>query len=229
MITLKRFFSCKQSAVPNTFEGVFYFSFEPYYAQGYVVESIDPPPTGFAEILDSSLNVVGYLAIGAAAGNYEIIVRAGNFGGTYTEYLLEFEFTGDCAAEQQIDCCDDNVTIKWLGVEGAIKQWSFPGVRNFKYNLGDANTFKNANRQLQYSERKNIYAGKRVSTAFIELEQREFLEELSYCIQAWEYDGTTHTPIAIANDSFPEYSSKDKFFELSVQYVFAAEKIVQTQ
>lgn len=230
MITLKRFFSCDESAVPNTFQGYFPFSLDPYYAPGWLCEAADAPPTGFIELVDANDVLYGYAVIGATTGSYEITIQAANFGGSYTQFLLQFELGTECAVEQEIDCCDDSVTLKWLGVEGGIKQWSFPGVRFFKNTLGDANTFKNNSRQIQYSERKNIYAGKRVTTGDIELEQRNFLEELSESIQAWEVneDGE-NIPILIANDSFPEYSSKDKYFDLAVQFIYATEKQIQTQ
>lgn len=230
MTTLKHFFSCEESASPNTFQGYFPFSLDPYFAQNWLCEAVDSPPTGFIELLDSNGVLYGYTVIGAAAGTYNITIQAANFGGEYTQFNLEFVLQGECAVEQEIECCDESTTIKWLGVEGGIKQWSFPGVRFFKNTLGDANTFKNNSRQIQYSERKNIYAGKRVTSGDIELEQRNFLEELSETIQAWEVneDGE-NIPILIANDSFPEYSSRDKFFDLGVQFIYATEKQIQTQ
>ena len=230
MITLKHFFSCEESATPNTFQGYFPFSLDPYFAPGWICEAADAPPTGFIELLDANGNLYGYTVIGAAAGTYNITIQAANFGGTYTQFNLEFVLQGECAVEQEIECCDESTTLKWLGVEGGIKGWSFTGVRFFKNNLGDANTFKNNDRQLQYSEKKNIYSAKRVTSGDIELEQRIFLEELAETIQAWEVDSDgNNIPILIANDAFPEYSSKDKFFDLSVQYIYAEERPRQTQ
>lgn len=229
MTVLKRFFSCQAAASPGTFQGYFPFSFEPYYGTGYFCEAVDSPPSGFIELLDVNGSLYGYTVIGAAAGTYEIIVQAAPFGGTYTQFLLQFELTGECATEEEIDCCDTNVELRWLGKEGGIKQWSFPGVRNFKNNIGDANTFKNSSKQLQYSERKDIYSAKRVTTGSISLSQRQFIEEIAESIQAWEVNGETFTPIVVANESFPEYSSTDKFFDLAVQYVFAEEIRIQTQ
>lgn len=229
MTTLKRFFSCEESATPNTYQGYFPFSFDAYYSPGWVCNAVDAAPTGFIELLDSAGNLYGYTVIGAAAGVYEITIEAGNFGGSYTQFSLEFTLQNSCATEQDIDCCDDNVTIKWLGREGAIKQWSFPGVREFDMKVGDAITFKNNSRQLQYAERKDIYTGKRITTGSITQEQVDFLDEVKYAIQVWEYDGTDYIPIVLSNDSFFKYKSTDKFFDISLQYVISEEIIMQSQ
>jgi len=228
VITLKKFFSCEESGTPNTYQGYFTFDFSPYYSPGWVCESVTAAPTGFTEVTDFSGNLIGYTVIGAAAGVHEIIIQAGNFGGSYTEYLLEFTFQSSCGTEQDIECCSDSVTLKWLGVEGAIKQWVFPGVREFEIKTGDANTFKNSSKQIQYSERKDIYTGKRISIGNVTQDQLDFISECKYAIQVWEFDGTDYTPILVNNDSFFKYKTTDKFFDVSIQYILSDEIQVQT-
>ena len=90
MTTLKKFFSCEESASPNTYQGYFPFSFEAYYSPGYLCESVTAAPTGFIELVDANDVLYGYTVIGAAAGTYNITIQAGNFGGSYTQYNLEF-------------------------------------------------------------------------------------------------------------------------------------------
>ena len=70
-------------------------------------------------------------------------------------------------------------------------------------------------------KRKNVYTGKRVTTGDITKEQADYLDELKYSIQAWEWDGTTATPIMLVNDSFSKYKSTDKFFDVSAQYIIS--------
>ena len=222
MTTLKSFLSCDGM-------GLFTFSFEPYYGSSWICEAPDAPPTGFQEILDANNVLRGYTLTNVADGTYSIQVNAAAFGGTYEGYLLEF-IVGDCDTMQDVGCCNtDAVTIRWLGREGAIKEWYFNGVKEYEVEVGEANTFKNTSRQLQYSQRKDIYNGKMVSTKSISRAQVDFLDELKYSIQAWEWDGTTATAITLNNDSFFKYKSRDKLFDLSIRYVIAEEVIVQTQ
>lgn len=229
MITLKHFFSCEESASPNTFQGYFPFSLDPYFAPGWICEAVDAPPTGFIELVDANDVLYGYTVIGAAAGTYNITIQAANFGGTYTQYNLEFVLGNPCATEQDTGCCsDDHATIRWLGREGGLKQWTFSGVREYDVRVGDANTFKNNSFESQYSQRKNIYSGKAVSTRFITKAQVDFLDELRYSIQAWELIDDVWTPILLDNDSFFKYTSKEKRFDLKFKYIFAKEIIMQT-
>jgi len=229
MTILKKFISCDRAANPNTWQGYFTFSLEPYYAPGWLCEAAEPPPVGFIELLTASGRLYGYTVIGAATGSYEIVIQAANFGGTYTQFILQFELGNDCPVEQVVCCNDSAVTIKWLGRESGIKQWVFSGVKEYSVRVGDANTFKNSNRQLQYSERKNIYNAKVITTGSITKAQSDFLDELKYSIQAWEVDGTTETPILINNDSFDKYKSNTKFYDISLAYVISEEVQVQTQ
>lgn len=230
MTTLKRFFSCEESATPNTYQGYFPFSFDAYYSPGWVCNAVDAAPTGFIELLDANGNLYGYTVIGAAAGVYNITIEAGNFGGSYTQYNLEFTLQSSCAAEQNIGCCaTDNAVISWLGREGGIKQWNFPGVREYNIEVGDANTFKNSSYQTQYSQRKDIFTGKSVSTGNISREQVDFLDELRYSIQAWELVDGEWVSILLDNGSFFKYKTRDKLFDLTFRYVISEEIIMQTQ
>lgn len=229
METLKRFFSCTTTVNPLTFQGTFVFDLSPYFAPGWTCEAVDAAPANFFELLDAQGNLYGYTVLGAVAGVYEITIQAANLGGTYTQFLLEFTLQSSCAEEQEIECCDDNVELRWLGREGGIKQWSFPGVREFDIKIGDANTFKNNNRQIQYSERKDVYSGKRISTGSITKEQADFLDEVKYSIQVWENVDDEWIPILVNNDSFFKYKSTEKFYDISIQYIKAEEIIVQSQ
>lgn len=219
---LKRYKSC-------TGGGVFVFDLSPYM-NPFSVEAVDAAPAGFTEIINELTgNLQGYFVSGAANGDYSITIQGAPEGGSYTQFELEFEFSSACATEQEVCCSDDEVIIRWLGREGGIKEWNFTGVREFDVRVGDALTFKNSDFQLQYSQRKDIYSGKRISVSELTREQADFLDEIKYSIQAWEWDGETATPILVDNDSFFKYKSTQKFFEVGLQYVFSEELIMQTQ
>jgi len=227
METLKRYRGCGTDV-----EQTFVFDLSPYFSQGWICEGVTPYPSGFAEILDGNGNVYGFfVAAGPPAQEYEVQIKAKSLpADDWTYFLLEFDLTDtECVTEVNTTCCDEAITLRWLGREGGIKQWNFPGVREYNIEVGDANTFKNGSRQMQYSERKNIYTGKRITTKNIDRDYVDFLDELRYSIQVWEVDGTNVIPVVLVNDSFNKYKSTDKFFDISISYTIATEIIMQTQ
>lgn len=224
METLKRYRACGTST-----KLYFTFTLDPYFAPNWYAEAVTGA-SGFTQ-LNSGGSLYGYVVeIGAAEIVHEIEIRAREGdGGDWTHFILEFDLTLPCTTEQEVCCTDESVTIRWLGREGGIKQWTFTGVKTFDVRVGDANKFKNNNLQAQYSQRSNIYYGKVITSGSISKVQSDFLDELKYSIQAWEVDGTTVLPILINNESFDKYKSTQKFYDTSLAYIAAEEVRIQTQ
>lgn len=205
----------------------------------YLEEPGDVP--AFVTVITSGLNFDSVIAIsiatGATAGTYTIPIGVQDIhNGTVIEHaLIVIEITEDCIQEQEL-CCTDGVGIRWLSKAGGIKEWVFPGVREFEVRVGDAITFKNTSLQKRYSERKDIYTGKTVNTKRITQAQYDFLTELKYAIQAWEIvrgelangdETVDYIPILIDNDSFSTYTSRTKIFEFGLTYILAEETQMQ--
>ena len=211
-----------------------YFDLSPFYANWWA-EVVGSLPTGIDSLQDAdTASVVGFsvdystLATGINTVTIEGFEQT-SAGDSIGQFTLVFEKAATCSSEQTVTCCGGAINLRWLGREGAIKEWVFPGVREYDVRIGDANTFKNSDYQLQYSERKDIYTGKSISTGNISKAQADFLDELRYSIQVWEWDGTTATPIVVNNDSFFKYRSKDKLYDITIRYVVAEQIQVQTQ
>jgi len=210
----------------------FYFDVSPYSVNAWC-ELTSSLPGGIFEILDPFTG--GTVGFSAAAnlqdGEYSvtIAVREAVFtGDIITSLDIYFTKTSACAVEVET-CCDDNeIVIRWLGREGAIKEWAFTGVKEWDIKVGDANTYKTQDLSLQYSQRKDIYTGKKITTGDITQEVVDFLDELRYSLQAWEWNGESAAPIVIVNDSFFKYTSRQKFFDVSIAYVVASEIQIQT-
>lgn len=219
---LKNYLICDNTPTTTTFD------LSPYM-NAFAVEPLDVAPTGFTELYDSIGRLYGYqVAASALNTTYSLDIQAAPAGGSYTTFTLNFDLTVECYTEVESCCKDGDIGIRWLSREGAIKEWNFTGVRSYDIRVGDANSFKNQNLQVQYSQRKDIYTGKIITTGNITKEVADFLDELKYSIQAWEWDGETATPIFINNDSFQKYKSTTKFYDVSLQYAIAQEIIVQT-
>ncbi len=226
--TLKNIQICDVTHHPGYTES-YYFTLSPYWVNWYasVVGSL---PVGITAVTNP-LNgcVIGFVVDELLVSGATQIVTIDGFRDT-GEGLGQFEigFTkGDCVSEIET-CCDDGVYLRWLSDNGGIMQWVFSGVREFEIRVGDALTFKNADNEIQYSQRKNIYSGARVTSGNITQEQFYFISQSKICIQAWEYDGS-NSPILIDNDSFKLFKNTDKFFDASIQYINAREQNTQTQ
>lgn len=207
-----------------------------YLSVNWWVEVLtDPFPPQMNATLDiihnySAVSINTIPAGGIGARTLTIEVRDGDGGTVLATYDIVIDVVAVCIEEIEA-CCDEAVYLRWLSPTGGIREWPFPGIREFEIRVGDALTFKNSNLQIQYSERKNIYSGKRVTSGNITRNVYDYLTSLKVAIQAWEYNPSTEvlTPILVDNESFPTYTSKQKFYEFAVNYIIAAESIIQTQ
>jgi hypothetical protein len=214
---------------------IHYFDLSPFYANWWasVVGSL---PTGISAAEDAITgSTVGFLVDYSALATGTNTVTIEGFeqestGDSLGKFTLVFE-KNSCTTEVEVCCAIGYVSLAWLSINGGIKQWPFPGVREFNIKVGEANTFKDSSYQVQYSERKNVYTGKRVTSDSISQEQVDFLDDLRYSIQAWEINQDTkvRTAILLDNESFRKYESREKFFDVSIQYVIAQQILVQTQ
>ena len=208
----------------------FYFDLSPYWLNWYA-SLVSSLPTGIVEATDGVTgSTIGFGVQNTFTGTGTVTIE-GFKEISSGESLGEFElvFTRSCRSEQEITCCDEQIEIRWLGIEGGIKSFPFTGVREFDIRVGDGLTFKDRSRNLRYSQRKDVYTGKRITTDFITQAQLDYLDEVKYAIQVWEWDGEVATPITVDNESFGKYNSRDKFFEVSLQYVMAKEIKIQVQ
>lgn len=212
-----------------------YFDLSPFY-YNWVSVLDSAMPTGISQLQDAiTASCVGFAVdySALATGIHTVTVEGfkdTDAGDSIGLFDLVFE-KAECTTEIEVCCATGYVSLAWLSVDGGIKQWPFPGVREFNIKVGDANTFKNSSYQVQYSERKNVYTGKRVTTDLITQDQVDYLDDLRYSIQAWELndDASIVTPILLDNESFRKYGSREKFFDVSIQYVISQQILVQTQ
>jgi hypothetical protein len=225
MDTIKEILVCKGNG--NNYEYV-NIDFSPYWVNWFA--SVGALPSGVIKLQDAltgSVVAFGYKYSALANGvtSITITVKKGTSSGDVVgQWVIKFNKTA-CADIQDICCDSDALEIRWLSREGGIKSFKFNGVREFSYDVGDALRFKSFNSVAQYSQRKDIYKAKRLTTGDVSKTQLEYLSELKYSIQAWE--GTT--PILLNNESFKEYGTKDKFFDVSISYILANEIKIQTQ
>ena len=208
----------------------YYFTLSPYWNNWFALVN-GSLPLGITAITNP-LNgcVIGFVVDELLVSGATQIVTIDGFRDT-GESLGQFGvmFTkGVCVTEVETCCDNEGASLKWLATNGGVMEWRFHGVREFEIRVGDALTFKNINNTIQYSQRKDIYNGSRVTSSSITKEEVLFIKEVKYAIQAWDYDGE-NIAILIDNDSFRLFKTTDKFFDISVQYIYADELQIQTQ
>lgn len=209
----------------------YYLNFDPYVLGWTATYLNGPLPTGITAITnENNGSLIGfsiYDTLGNGTFNIDLVVFDTNdeVYGYFTYQITR----GECIAEKAACCGTDSTIIRWLGLNGAVRQWTFSGVRELDIKVGEANTFKTLDRELQYSERKNIYIGKRATTGHISYDDVDYLAELRLAVQAWEWNYDKWDSIVVANDSFSLKKARQKYFDESVSYVVSREIIVQTQ
>ncbi len=129
-------------------------------------------------------------------------------------------------------CCNDKIfNVAWMDSLG-WRNYIFTGVRTYKVEAGNNKTYKNSLRELKYSERTDVYNAELVTSGFVEQYDVDYTASLKYSVQAFLWNAATEkfdTPILIKPESFNKYKDKQKLFEISFEFIYATEKLIQSQ
>lgn len=129
-------------------------------------------------------------------------------------------------------CCGEVYNIAWFNRLGGWQNYIFTGVKTFEVRIDDVKTFKNFDRVKKYNEIKGVYEGVIATTGNIPQAEADLLDTLRYSIQSFMYNETTSAwdiPLMLDIDSWVKYSSRDKLFDVRIRFIYATEKIIQTQ
>lgn len=147
--------------------------------------------------------------------------------GTYTYNLTAFSIVvtvRPVASEEMPACCTDAVEVKWLNREGGWQNMLFAHVKDNEIRQSGAQTYIN-DLTVKYSSKGRIYDGARLAVDVFNQSQYDYLIGIKSSIQAF-IDGE---PILIDQESFPTYSKDTRIFEFSFNFIYAKEKLYQTQ
>jgi hypothetical protein len=131
-----------------------------------------------------------------------------------------------------VNCCDNDINIGWFNRLGGWQNYIFSGVKTFEVKVEDTKTFKSFERVKKFSEITGVYEGEIVTTGNIPQAHADYLDSLRYSIQAYVYNETTSAwdlPILVDVNSWVKYSSRDKLFDVRIRFIYATEKIIQSQ
>lgn len=151
----------------------------------------------------------------------------------YDDFMtIEIVTDLSCGLEEYDVCCTDACNIAWLTRQGGWQNYIFPGVKEWRVEVGDAKTFKTNQPIIKYSEVRDVYNGKICSTGDIPKSHVDLLDSLQYAIQAYMWNADTENwdiPILIDKKSFVKYKTRDKFYDVKIRFIYAEELLVQTQ
>jgi hypothetical protein len=131
-----------------------------------------------------------------------------------------------------VNCCDNDINIGWFNRLGGWQNYIFSGVKTFEVQIDDTKTFKSFERVKKFSEITGVYEGEIVTTGNIPKAHADYLDSLRYSIQAYVYNEETSAwdlPILVDVESWVKYSSRDKLFDVRIRFIYATEKIIQSQ
>jgi len=133
-------------------------------------------------------------------------------------------------------CCVDACNIAWYDREGGWLNYIFSGVKTYKVRIGKDGSFIEVGDEGALTQKNNeikgVYDAKICSTRDAPQTHIDELDSLRYSIQAFLYNTATSTwdiPILLDKKNFTKYKSRDKFFEVKIQYILAEEILIQTQ
>jgi hypothetical protein len=212
-----------------------FFSDMPADAPAWVTCTANPY-VGFAQYLFTAPNTPGQTYYFNFA-----VKKQTTAGPMLFNAIVKIEVLAQCT--QAIDnCCGDMYNIMWLNREGGIQNYYFKGVRTYDMRAGEVIKYIDANNISNYATRGNVYKAVVCTTGPITKYQADLLDSLQFAIKAYrlhdeliDLAGTmnlddiegTYTDILLDNQSYTKYKSRDKFYEVTIKFIYAVPVAVQ--
>jgi hypothetical protein len=159
------------------------------------------------------------------------VIPYGEYNGLTPIYTGVITITIVSQFEDYDNCCENPTNIAWLSPLGWVS-YIFIGKRTFQVDIGSNKTFRDRFNTLKYSERTGVRNAVTVTSGYIPKHHIDYIAPLRYAVQVFLYNditGNWDIPIVINPDSFVNYKDGQKLFEVSFDFVYANEKLIQTQ
>lgn len=208
-------------------------NFNNIYYNWFGVDDISDPQ--FTPVLSNSGSLMGYTFNETTPGIYtaEIQVKKdNNSGGIIANLTIKVHLSNECFATTTT-CCAGQFIV-WLNNIGGIESFFFNG-KFAEYNVQQSGVtdyidYLNIKR---FNQKRFVYSGRVLTTGSITKEQADVLDGLKTSIQAWELTAgddneTIVTPIFIKADNFKKYKKMDKFYDVTIDFIYAKPINIQT-
>lgn len=126
------------------------------------------------------------------------------------------------------NCCDDEYNIIWLTRQGGYANYLFSGKRTFNVRIGDTPTYKDSGLIISNSRVDDVYSGRIISTSNIPQSHSDYIDSLKYSIKAWHRTSEGDLDILVDKGNFTRYTSDQKFYDVSLQFIYAEQLLIQT-
>lgn len=207
------------------------------YWYALLVSPFPVPPWTYYYREDGSLLSIDFAPVtlpgGTDSESFDIkIIVFDNVPGEQSQLkLVHLVVTVEKECRPLYDTCGacGGVNIQWVNQTGGMQNYYFSGVREFDVSQDNAKKYIDPGKVNRYSTRGQVYKGEVVTTKAIPKTHVELLDSLRYAIQAWVNVDDRLYPIVIDSDSYVKYKSKDKFFDVSMRFLYADPVNIQSQ
>lgn len=158
--------------------------------------------------------------------------------GSEIEYIVKLSMINYCDITLG---CDNSTDMKPVSVllfltrEGGWYYFPFKGKKSFEVKIPDAQKYTTTNYTLRQTSRKGVYNGELLSTGDIPELALDLLQSLKesiqvYYIENYFEDGEQiYHPIILQDGDFSKRKTDEKRWDVKVRFLYAEERIIQTQ
>jgi hypothetical protein len=159
-------------------------------------------------------------------------------GGNPTEYIVQLNMIDYCSIDLG---CNPGTRSKpasmllFLTREGGWTYFPFNGKKTFEVRIPDASTYKSSNFVLRATNREDVYDAATLTTGSLPELALDLLQSLRESIQVYEVENFAtngeqiYHPVMLNSGDFVKNRTDDRRFESSVTFIYATERVMQSQ
>lgn len=193
-------------------------------------------PAWFADFSFFPLGDFGWVFTPPAETNttYRFSWTLGLKSGIDVEFIVQLNMIEQCSVDVNVNVCNpDGVRVlAWLTREGGWAYFTFNGKRTYSVTNPEANNYKTPDHVLYSYKRDGVYDAELVTTGDIPESSLDLIDSLRTSIQAYVIDKYNtleerYLPIIVQDGDFIKRKTGDKIFDVSVNFIYATEKLIQ--
>lgn len=125
--------------------------------------------------------------------------------------------------------------LLWLTREGGWQYFPFNGRKSFKVNIPEAGTYKQTDYVLRNHSRDGVYDGETLTAREVEVQALDLLASLKQSIQVYYVDDflnegyQEYKPVILQDRDFNKRKTGEKVFDVTVNFIYATEQVIQSQ
>lgn len=162
-----------------------------------------------------------------------------NVDGTETEYIVRLVMLDYCELELGCDTGTTNKPLSvllWLTREGGWCYFPFNGRKTFEVKIPDGKTYVSGEYVMRNTSRRGVYEGEILTTGPIPEMALDLLQSLKESVQVYFVENfldatgeQIYHPVMLQDGDFTKRKTGDRRFDVTVKFLYAEERQIQTQ